>query len=299
MRTRLSAILAVFVLECVAGAQQQPWPSTGQDPLVTAVAGPSWLSHLGLKLNRTSLGQGAQRYGPGADEKAESPREALGVRQSIPLSGADLYRINCQACHRDDGTGAPPEIKSVLGPVQGSSLSLVRARLHQQHQPAAEETARAEVKRARAQVLTRLHQGGTRMPPRDYLREADLEDLFAYLMQLAATPEAKPRSPRPVTWDHLGEQVVKGTCHICHDATGAKPSGDAVLWGAIPSLQSLLASKPVNEFVHKVRSGAVVSPSDVMFIHRGRMPVFYYLHDEEVAAAFMYLATYPPRATDH
>ena len=59
MRARLSAILAVFVLECVAGAQKPPWPSAGQDPLVTAVAGPSWLTHLGLKLNRTSLGQGA------------------------------------------------------------------------------------------------------------------------------------------------------------------------------------------------------------------------------------------------
>jgi hypothetical protein len=27
------------------------------------------------------------------------------------------------------------------------------------------------------------------------------------------------------------------------------------------------------------------------------MPVFYYLHDEEIAAAYVYLATYPPQAS--
>jgi hypothetical protein len=34
---------------------------------------------------------------------------------------------------------------------------------------------------------------------------------------------------------------------------------------------------------------------DPGLFHRGRMPVFYYLKDEEIAAAYLYLATYPPR----
>jgi hypothetical protein len=31
------------------------------------------------------------------------------------------------------------------------------------------------------------------------------------------------------------------------------------------------------------------------FPHRGRMPVFNYLRDEEVAAGYMYLVAYPPK----
>ena len=37
--------------------------------------------------------------------------------------------------------------------------------------------------------------------------------------------------------------------------------------------------------------------SGLAMLHRGRMPVFYYLHDEEIAAAYVYLATYPPQAS--
>jgi hypothetical protein len=58
----------------------------------------------------------------------------------------------------------------------------------------------------------------------------------------------------------------------------------------------LLADKPVVDFVDKVRRGAAVVMGDVPFHYRGRMPVFSYLRDEEVAAAYLYLSTYPPRA---
>ena len=45
------------------------------------------------------------------------------------------------------------------------------------------------------------------------------------------------------------------------------------------------------------RSGAPVQMGGLAMIHRGGMPVFYYLNDEEIAAAYVYLATYPPQAT--
>jgi hypothetical protein len=48
------------------------------------------------------------------------------VGRLVEPSGADLYRLNCQSCHGAEGTGSPPEIKSVLGLVQGSPLELVR-----------------------------------------------------------------------------------------------------------------------------------------------------------------------------
>jgi hypothetical protein len=54
-------------------------------------------------------------------------------------------------------------------------------------------------------------------------------------------------------------------------------------------------TKSLREFVHKARNGEVVSLSDPVLQHRGRMPVFYYLRDEEVASAYVYLATYPPQ----
>ena len=279
-----------------SGAQKLPWPNVGEDPIVTPVVGPSWLTHLGIALRNTDLGKGAQRYGPAADQSRQELQESLGVRRTIQITGADLYRFNCQACHRAEGTGSPPEIHSLLGPVQGTPLASVRKQLHRQGGRSTEKIARADTNRARASVLARMHQGGRRMPPRDYLKDDDMGVLFAYLTQLAATPNASRQSTRVITWARLGELVVKGTCHICHDAVGPSPSGPALLAGAIPSLDSVLRSKRIAEFVHKARNGEVVSVNDPVLRHRGRMPVFYYLRDEEAAAAYVYLATYPPRA---
>lgn len=276
-------------------AQKLPWPHVDEDPSVTPVAGPSWLTHLGLSLSQTFIGQGAGRYGPSPDRPPEPRGEGLGMRRTIGLTGGDLYRLNCQACHREAGTGAPPEIRSVVTAVEGSSLALVRKRLQEQHDPSAGKDSRAEASHARMQIILRLHKGGVRMPPRDYLQAEDVRVLFAYLTELAGTPDQQRQSTRAVSWARMGELTVKGTCHICHDAVGPRPSGSAMLRGAIPSLQSLLLTKSVADFVHKARNGDVVQMGDPGLFHRGRMPVFYYLKDEEIVAAYVYLATYPPQ----
>ncbi len=62
----------------------------------------------------------------------------------------------------------------------------------------------------------------------------------------------------------------------------------------MPPLDAVMKTKSLQEFVHKVRRGEVVTLSDPALQHRGRMPVFYFLRDEEVASAYVYLATYPP-----
>jgi mono/diheme cytochrome c family protein len=295
--TRSVLLVGAMLLALTAGAMAQkvPWPRGGDDPSVTAVTGPSWLHHLGLTLRATWLGQGSGRYGPAPGTATEPRPESLGVRRTIELSGADLYRLNCQACHRASGTGAPPEIHSLLGPVQGTSLELVRERLRGQHDAAAVPDSRVAARQAHDQILSRLHKGGTRMPPRDYLQDADMAVLFDYLTRLAGTPDARPPSARTVSWERLGELTVKGTCHICHDAVGPRPSDAELLQGAIPSLQSLLQTKSVADFVRKARDGDVVRMGEAGTLHRGRMPVFYYLKDEEVAAAYMYLATETPK----
>ena len=302
MRTAVRRVVGVGLLGLVvfsaraSGQTPRPWPSAPKDPAVTPVTGPGWLTRLGVTLSQTSLGRGPGRYGP--PERTATPSPSLGVPAQVTLTGADLYRFNCQACHGLEGRGAPPEIKSAVDPVRGVPLDVLRAQMKAQHQPPGEAEARARPERVRAAILARVHNGGQRMPSREHLSDGELDLLFAYLGVLAGSPKAGPAKHETVSWSRVGQHVVKGTCHICHDAVGPRPSGHAMgLQEKIPSLQSLLVSQSVAEFVTKARSGAPVQLSGLAMLHRGRMPVFYYLHDEEIAAAYVYLATYPPQAS--
>ena len=291
---------ALVAADATGGGQEKPSAPAPAEPVVTSVAGPSWLNHLKLTYRDSSLGRGAGRYGPAPTETPPAVRESTSsfvAGQSAVLTGADLYRLNCQACHRAEGTGTPPEIKSVLDLVQGSSLELVRRQLQQEGMSVPAATIRKQVTAARTELFRRIREGGQRMPPLAHLQEADIKVLYAYLTQLAETPDSPRQSQRTVSWARLGEHVVKGTCHICHDATGPRPTHDAMLLqGVIPSLTVLIADNPQVEFIRKARSGAPVFAGRPLFHYRGRMPVFHYLHDEELAAAYDYLVAYPPQA---
>jgi mono/diheme cytochrome c family protein len=284
----------------VAAGQGGP-PASGQparDPVVTPVVGPSWLNRLGVRYRDTTLGRSAATYGPPPGERpAGAAPIPLAIGRPVVLTGADLYRLNCQSCHRAEGTGSPPEIKSVLGLVQGSSLELVRKQLREQGKASAASAARAQSGKARTALYNRVKRGGERMPPLAHLADADFAALYAYLTQLARTPDATSQSPRTVSWSRLGEHVIKGTCHICHDAVGPRPTNEAVMFGTIPPLTTLLEEKLIVEFLRKVRTGAPVMAGDPAFHYRGRMPVFPYLSDLEVAAAYNFLIAYPPQAT--
>ena len=133
------------------------------------------------------------------------------------------------------------------------------------------------------------------MPAREHLQRADIDVLYAYLAKLASTPGSPALPHETVSADRLGENVVKGTCHICHDAIGPRPSDKAMLDGAIPSLTSLLTTTAVADFVNKAERGAPAVMGAPPMPHRGRMPVFYYLSDNELAAAYRYLRAYPPK----
>jgi mono/diheme cytochrome c family protein len=269
MRWITTAVLACGVIAAVSAAPDQS---------VTPVAGPSWLHRLGILYRDTSLGRGAGRYGPGPGDLA-TDRKPLAVTLSpaVTVTGAELYRVNCQACHRAEGTGAPPEIKSVLPAVQGSTLREMRGKL------------------TREQFDERMAKGGQKMPPRDYLQRADIDILYAYLTTLGGTAAKPAGTKETISADRLGEQVVKGTCHICHDATGPAPSAKALLEGARPSLAGIMTNTSILEFVNKVERGAPAMMGEPVAAHRGRMPVFYYLTDNELAAAYKYLHAYPPK----
>ena len=246
---------------------------------ISPVSGKSWLHTLGIDYRDTSLGRGSGRYGPGpSDPATPRPDVPSPVVKTVTVTGGDLYRMNCQPCHRADGSGAPPEIKSVLPLVQGSTLQQMRGTV------------------SRQDLYTRIEKGGQRMPSREHLRRADIDVLYGYLTTLAETNVRGQRSApnEIVSLDRLGENVVKGTCHICHDATGAAPSAQALLDGAIPPL-SVIVERPAADFVNKAERGAPVIMGTLPMTHRGRMPVFYYLNDRELAAAYQYLRDYPPR----
>ena len=298
MRTAVRlAVVVVFGLVVVSarvsGQAPRAWPSAPKDPTVTPVAGPGWLTRLGVTLSKTSLGRGSGRYGP--PEPTAAPAPSLGVPTDVALTGADLYRLNCQACHGLEGKGAPSEIKSAVDLVRGVPLDVLRAQLKAQHQPPGEAEARARPEHVRAEILQRIHRGGQRMPSREHLSAAEMDLLFTYLGVLAGSPQAGPAKHERVNWARVGQHVVKGTCHICHDAVGPRPTAEQMGQGKIPSLESLLSTKAVADFVIKARSGAPADLTGLGAMHRGRMPVFYYLRDEEIAAAYVYLATYPPQ----
>jgi mono/diheme cytochrome c family protein len=296
-----SIVATTLTVAGVGSSNNQSAPPTKtktREPVVTPVAGPSWLNRLGLRYGETSLGRSAATYGPPPTQRLPPASAApLAVGRPVELSGADLYRLNCQSCHRAEGTGSPPEIKAVLGLVQGTSLERVRQHL-QQAGSSPGSAARAQATRARADLYQRIRKGGQHMPALAHLQESDINAIYAYLTVLADNPDSPPQLRQPTSWARLGEHVVKGTCHICHDAVGPRPSRQALAQGTIPPFTTLLEDKPVADFVTKVRSGAAVMVGDAAFHYRGRMPVFPFLHDEEVAAAYMFLVAYPPQAED-
>jgi hypothetical protein len=100
--------------------------------IVTPVRGPSWLKRLGLSRERTAMGQMG-----GVGARASSVSASTWGESSVPetldkpftLTGADLYRVNCQSCHNVGGVGLPPEIRSIIEPVRATAATLVRAQM--------------------------------------------------------------------------------------------------------------------------------------------------------------------------
>jgi mono/diheme cytochrome c family protein len=148
---------------------------------------------------------------------------------------------------------------------------------------------------ANAALLQRLHSGGQNMPPFPHLDEVEVLALLAYLKQLAGIPGAEGQQIA-VTESPLrvGEHIVKSTCHTCHSATGPDPDPGQIETGAIPPLSVLTARKSRPEFIRKVTYGAPILMGTPPMLYRGRMPVFYYLTEQEAADVYLYLTLYPP-----
>ncbi len=290
-------------------------------PEVTPVTGPSWLDHEGLEIEETDMGQMGGSGRPPRSERREPEfpevrREPTGMlerlveqffalfqsnreeaeaalERSFQLTGADLYRLNCRSCHGPDGKGSPPEIKTLLDPVRGSSPALVMRRMEERGAPIERSFAEELAAEAEQSIRDRLVEGGEKMPPFRHIEGQEVDALLHHLKRLAGAPEEESRNllvPQSVV--RVGEHLVKGTCHICHEATGPGGGHMSMMRGIIPSLESFPQQKSPGEVFEKVRSGR----SGMMMMMRSRMPTMPYLTEAEVIAAYLYLATIPPRA---
>ena len=269
------------------------------DP-VTAVAGASWLVHLNRSFNETSMGKtghlGAPAPVPGETASVWQPELSYRVAsQTLTLHGSDLYRLNCQGCHGESGQGAPPEINSVINPVRATSVTLVMARMKTVGMDISRADAVKLAQQSNTALLQRLHNGGQNMPPFPHLNEAEVGSLFAYLKQLAGVPGAEREQlavkESPI---RVGEHIVKSTCQTCHSAAGPDPDAQQLWDGAIPPLSTLTTRKSRSEFIQKVTHGAPILMGTPPSLYRGRMPVFYYLSEDEAADVYLYLTLYPP-----
>jgi mono/diheme cytochrome c family protein len=317
---RTGAVLVIAVLAAALAAWAQD--ASSPKPASLAVTGtktassptsflqaPSWLAHLKLTVAETRMGQMggtdpiAKNRAPEIVKASASnslnavmqrflstfrsgpDKSAQLLSESFPVTGADLYRWNCQSCHGPDGKGAPPEINSLLGPVQGTSPVLLKARMEARGIEADDEMAAQAADMAATSLRDRLRFGGKSMPAFGYLNADEFEALLGYLEKLAQVPGSKrgglvvQESARRV-----GEHILRGTCQICHDGTGPGNGQVAMTKGLIPSLTSIPREQSLSGVVHQVQYGS----ASMMKLTGGPvMPAYPYFTEEEIAAAYL------------
>lgn len=306
------------------GIAQQPakMPASevkaGDYPIPVA-QGPSWLKHLGLPISQSRMGQVGGTDSPPASSHAKplltagtstppanlnssiqrflatfrsGPQQASGIlNEKFDVTGADLYRWNCQSCHGPDGQGAAPEINSVIGPVQGTSPALTRKRMEARGLDVDDDMVQQVSELAEGSLRDRLQHGGKSMPSFEYLRADEVEALYGYLEKLASVPPTKRDGLLvPESAARVGEHIVRGTCHICHDATGPGGGHTAMRQGTVPSLASIPREISLSGIVHQVHYGSC----GMMRVTGGEvMPAYPYFTEDEIAA--VYLLTYSAR----
>src|SRR5947199_6988105 len=267
---------------------------------ITPAEGESWLNHLHRSFQETSMAK-SYHLGPllarGEKESPDPPQQwsRQSASQMVILHGSDLYRLNCWGCHGEFGLGVPPEINSVINPTRATSTQLVMERMTGLGMDMSRTDAAQLANESKTALLQRLHKGGTDMPAFPYLNDPEIDAIVNYLRLLAGIPGAeKQQGLIKESGVRVGEHVVKSTCHICHNAAGPNPDPQQVFDGTIPPLNTLTTRVSLPEFEQKIRSGAPIMMGTPPSPLRGRMPVFNYLRQDEVADAYYYLTLYPP-----
>ena len=224
--------------------------------------------------------------------------DGIGLRawnENVTVQGADLYRMNCRGCHGEDGHGAPPEINSVINPVRATSAAAMMERMktagmEMSRADADEAGAAIEGYAARPAASWRTGHAGVSASERSRSEFAGRLPAAVGGVRGAEGEQVAVREARV----RVGEHIVKSTCHICHSAAGPNPNPQQLYEGAIPPLNTLVLRTSRAEFIRKVTHGAPIMMGAPPRVVPGRMPVFYYLSEEEAADAYLYLTRYPP-----
>jgi mono/diheme cytochrome c family protein len=88
----------------------------------------------------------------------------------------------------------------------------------------------------------------------------------------------------PESAARVGEHILRGTCHVCHDATGSGSGHTALTQGTIPSLASIPRDHSLSGVVHQVQYGSC----GMMKITGGEvMPPYPYFTEDEIAAVYL------------
>ena len=224
--------------------------------------------------------------------RTDSQQAVSALAEAFELTGPDLYRLNCEACHGPDGAGAPPEIPSLLDPMRAAAAWALSERMEQIGRPIPTPMAEELAAQAEATLRERLTNGGTKMPPFKHLRGDEVNALLGYLGVLAGVPAtARTTLLVPQSAARVGEHLMKGTCHVCHDATGPGGGHMAMMRGVIPSLATFPREEPLDAVLRQVEYRS----SGMMTMMGGQsMPALPYITHEETIAGSFYLAYYPP-----
>ncbi len=324
-------ICLILILAGMKPAQSQsadrPKPAAdahGHGPgyVVTPAVGPGWLKLIGIfDISMTPMGQMGGDGPPPASTRVEPefpveggpPPGGMGMGgmmggnysgdqfsdselrqmgdEKFALAGSDFYRLDCRACHGPEGHGAPPEINSVIGPIQATAAGLVEARMKKMGRPIGEKMAQELASQALQSVLERLQKGGKKMPSFSHLQGKEVDTLIQYLKMLVGAPASQAKSTLvSENTGRVGEHLVKGTCQICHDATGPGMRSGGMMQGIIPSLASFPFEQSMQSIVWQVGYGS----RHMMMMGGQRMPAYPYITVQEAAAAYIYLVRYPP-----
>jgi mono/diheme cytochrome c family protein len=275
----------------VAASQEPARTATATDA-VTPVEGPSTLRRLGLTIEQSSIGSAS--WAEGVPPSTSGAAATLNARA---FTGADIYRVSCQPCHKADGSGALAEVRSLLYPVQSASVTWLTENAKAAGRPVDAAAIRRQSASAEAALRERLKSGGHNMPSFAHLSDAEINVLRPYLDQLASVPGAERQQRQIVEQPtRVGELVAKGTCHICHDATSATKTPATALNGVIPSLATIAKQQTQADVGRKLRQGGLVPlHAGGQPTRQGRMPVLGYLSDADIASVYMYLIAYPPK----
>ena len=240
---------------------------------VSPASGPSLIARLRTGVDWTAFGRAGESEAvePSAMPARRAPGEWL--EAGFRLTGAELFRINCRACHGPDGMGSRSGIPPLLG-------ALAKP-------PAASGEPGGEIR-----VRHRLVEGGRVMPTFGHLHGPEVDLLIGHLRTLAA-PAGAPGAAIAQSAMRVGEHVIKANCQICHDAVPGTWRQPADQLTVVP-LSAMTEQFSVQQFVRKVRAGSPQTGTP-----HGRMPRFDYLTPEELEAAYVYLTAYPPQEEKH